>query len=198
DGADGAATDMAKLFGDAEIEEALPGELETTLRVVVGQTFQGTLAPAPKDATPKRRPPSVVRDPQSAAPLVKEAQRKVDFPLLVPTVRETRSTLADVEPMRVYRLNGDGAVRLVYNGPSGLDYWGIQQTSWTDAPILDGPTVTRRMGGREYRLYFNGARLHMVAFEENDAVYWVSNTLLDVLSNETMLAIAKGLRPVDG
>jgi hypothetical protein len=38
----------------------------------------------------------------------------------------------------------------------------------------------------------------MVAFEENDAVYWVSNTLLDSLSNETMLAIAKGLRPAGG
>jgi LCP family protein required for cell wall assembly len=199
EGAQGAAEDMSKLFGDAEIEEAAPAEeLETTLRVVVGQTFQGTLAPAPKDVTPKRRPPRVVEDPQSAAPLVKGAQRKVDFPLLVPTVRETGSTLADVEPIRIYRLHGDGAVRLVYNGPSGLDYWGIQQTSWTDAPILEGPTVTRRIGSREYRLYFNGPRLHMVAFEENDAVYWVSNTLLDSLSNETMLAIAKGLRPAGG
>ena len=36
----------------------------------------------------------------------------------------------------------------------------------------------------------------MVAFEERDAVYWVTNTLLDALSNETMLAIAKGLRPL--
>ncbi len=195
DGAQGAAEDMAKLFGDAEIEEAPPAEeLGTMLRVVVGQTFQGTLAPAPKDATPTRRPPRVVKDPQSAAPLLQRAQRKVDFPLLVPTVRETGSRLADVEPMRVYRLNGDGAVRLVYNGPSGLDYWGIQQTSWTDAPILEGPTVTRRIGAREYHLYFNGPRLHMVAFEENGAVYWVSNSLLDALSNETMLAIAKGLR----
>jgi hypothetical protein len=29
-----------------------------------------------------------------------------------------------------------------------------------------------------------------------DASYWVVNTLLDKLSNETMIAIAKGLRPV--
>ena len=36
----------------------------------------------------------------------------------------------------------------------------------------------------------------MVAFEENGAVYWVSNTLLNELSNETMLAIAKGLKPL--
>jgi hypothetical protein len=36
----------------------------------------------------------------------------------------------------------------------------------------------------------------MVAFEENGAAYWVVNTLLDGLSNETMLAIAKGLKPL--
>jgi hypothetical protein len=28
-------------------------------------------------------------------------------------------------------------------------------------------------------------------------VYWVTNTLDDTLSNETMLDIAKGLRPLD-
>jgi LCP family protein required for cell wall assembly len=197
EGAEGAADDMAKLFGDAEIEEAPPGvELETMLRVVVGQTFQGTLAPVPRDATPKRTKPKVVKDPGHAAALVREAQRKVRFPLLLPAVRESASELSSLEPIRVYRLNGDRAVRLVYNGPSGTDYWGIQQTSWTDAPILEGPTATRRIGGREYRLYFSGSRLDMVAFEENGAVYWVSNTLLGVLSNETMLEIAKGLRPL--
>jgi len=66
-----------------------------------------------------------------------------------------------------------------------------------DAPILLGPNVTRTIGGREFRLYYNGSSLHMVAFEEAGAVYWVSNTLLDRLSNETMLAIAKGLRPLE-
>ncbi len=198
-GADGAAEDLARLFGDAEVAEAPAGtELGTMLRVVVGETFQGTLAPAPKDTTPKHAPPRVVKDPASVAPLIREAQRKVDFPLLVPTVRERASALASVEPIRVYNLNGDRAVRLVYNGPSGLDYWGIQQTSWTEAPILEGPTTTRTIGRREYRLYFNGSRLHMVAFEESGAVYWVSNSLLDALSNETMLAIAKGLRPAGG
>ena len=36
----------------------------------------------------------------------------------------------------------------------------------------------------------------MVAFQENGAVYWVSNTLLDELSNETMISIARGLNPL--
>ena len=37
----------------------------------------------------------------------------------------------------------------------------------------------------------------MVVLRQGGASYWVVNTLLDSLSNETMLAIAKGLRPLD-
>jgi hypothetical protein len=36
----------------------------------------------------------------------------------------------------------------------------------------------------------------MVVLRTKHARYWVINTLLDRLSNETMLAIAKGLRPL--
>jgi hypothetical protein len=36
----------------------------------------------------------------------------------------------------------------------------------------------------------------MVVLREHGATYWVVNSLLDELSNETMLAIAKGLRPL--
>jgi hypothetical protein len=36
----------------------------------------------------------------------------------------------------------------------------------------------------------------MVVVRTPTASYWVINTLLDRLSNETMLAIAKGLKPV--
>jgi hypothetical protein len=35
----------------------------------------------------------------------------------------------------------------------------------------------------------------MVVFRKGGATYWVVNTLRDELSNETMLAIARGLRP---
>jgi hypothetical protein len=36
----------------------------------------------------------------------------------------------------------------------------------------------------------------MVVLRDNGATYWVVNTLLDTLSNETMLAIAKSLHPL--
>jgi LCP family protein required for cell wall assembly len=196
-GSKGAANAMARLFGDAELVPATPDDpLETLLRVIVGTTFHGTLVPAPRDTTPTHQPPAVVADAETLRPLVQQAQKKTDFRVLLPTVRESSSQLStlDDEGMRVYRLAGNDAVRFVFNGPTELDYWGIQQTSWTDAPILEGPTLVREIAGREYRLYFNGPKLHMVAFEEGGAVYWVTNTLLDQLSNETMLAIAKGLK----
>ena len=105
------------------------------------------------------------------------------------------SSLDSEVPVRVYTVNRRDAIRIVYQRGFG-DYYGIQQTSWTDAPILQGASVEKRIGGRTYRLFYDGSRLQMVAFEENGAVYWVSNTLLRELSNETMLAIAKGLKPL--
>jgi hypothetical protein len=121
----------------------------------------------------------------------------VDFPVLVPTVYERYSRLdsGGEEPMRIYRLEKHDAVRLTYQ-TGGVDYWGIQQLGWADPPILEGPSVVRTIKGREYRLFYNAAKLHMVAFVENESAYWVVNTVLDKLSNETMLAIAKGLRPL--
>jgi LCP family protein required for cell wall assembly len=190
-----AADSVARLFTDARVEAAPTADaLETTVRIVVGQTFQGTIAPAPTDTTPKHAPPAVAEGAAEVAPLVRRAQRKVDFRVLVPTLKERNSSLADEEPMRVYRLEGEGAVRFVFRTGGG-EYWGIQQTGWTDAPITRGVSLTRKAGGREYQLYYAGSRLHAVSFEENGALYWVVNTLLNRLSNETMLAIAKGLKP---
>jgi LCP family protein required for cell wall assembly len=199
EGAEAAARVLATLFGSAEVApQPAADPLDTLVRVIVGKTFQGNLAPAPKDSTPEHEPPRVVTDPSAVEPLIRQARKEAGFPLLVPTVHEAGSSLSTLRPIRIYGVGGKGnkGVRIVYNGPSGLDYWGIQETNWLDAPVLEGPTLTRRIGGREYNLYYNGSHLHMVAFEENGASYWVVNTLLDGLSNETMIAIAKGLKPL--
>ena len=102
------------------------------------------------------------------------------------------------EPVRLYRIDPgtkDKAVRLVYRMGSN-EYWGVEETSWDGAPVLADRSFTRHIGGRTYDLYYNGPKLHMVVLRMPKARYWVINTLLDSLSNETMLAIAKGLRPL--
>ena len=195
DGAEQAARRVADLFGDAEVEEAPAGAgVPGMLRVIVGETFQGNLGPAPRDETPERQPPAVVDDAESAA-AVRPFRRKVDFPVLVPIVREETSSLSTEAGVRSYKVADGTALRLTYVTGSD-EYWGIQQTSWTEAPILNGPTIERTIRGRRYKLYFSGPKLHVVAFEENGAAYWVVNTLRNRLSNETMLAIARGLRPL--
>jgi LCP family protein required for cell wall assembly len=195
DGAELAAQQLADLFGDADVEQAR-APLPTMVRVIVGKTFQGTLGPAPADTTPERQPAAVVRDPSSVAPVLRPLRKKVDFPIMVPTVREENSSLASESPVRTYRLDEEhSALRMTFSTGAN-EYWGIQQTSWTEAPILNGATLERRIGGREYKLYFSSGQKHMIAFESNGGAYWVMNTLQNRLSNETMIAIARGLRPL--
>jgi LCP family protein required for cell wall assembly len=191
-----AAQGVAKLFGDAEVLPAPATEpLSSTLLVIVGETFQGTLGPAPTDETPKRQKPQVVTDRTSILPALRQLRKHVDFPLMVPTVREEGSSIDDDEGIRAYKLDDDRAVRLTYDTGQN-EYWGIQQTGWDEPPILNEPTLERSIGDRTYKLFLSGPRLHIVAFEQNGATYWVVNTLQNDLSNETMLAIAKGLKPL--
>jgi hypothetical protein len=72
----------------------------------------------------------------------------------------------------------------------------VQETDWDDAPVLADRSFRHRLKGRDYDLYYSGKHLHLVVLRQGDATYWVVNTLLDSLSNETMLAIAKGLKPL--
>ncbi len=139
----------------------------------------------------------MVTDRTSILPALRQLRDDVDFPLMVPTVVEAGSSIDDDEGIRAYKLADDRAVRLTYNTGAN-EFWGIQQTGWDDPPILAEPTLERTIGGRQYKLFLSGSRLHIVAFEQDGAVYWVVNTLRNSLSNETMLAIAKGLRPLPG
>jgi LCP family protein required for cell wall assembly len=199
-----AAQTIANLFGSAEVSKKPPRGVkrlrgDALVAVVVGETFHGSLARVPEDKTPKRQPPQVIENQTVARPYVKEAQKRVDFPLFVPTVLERTSSLDDETPIRSYPITDDErAVRLVFRtSPNGYqEYWGIQQTDWEDAPALQEPSTRRRIKGREYDLYFNGSKLHMVVLRGEEATYWVVNTLLDSISNETMIEIAKGLRPL--
>ena len=195
-----AATKVGNLFASAEVE-ALPAEISqlansALLTVVVGQTFHGSLAAAPIDQTPRRERPNVVPGGSASRELLRGLRRKVSFPLLLPSVIERSSWVDQEMPARLYRVEGrHQAVRLVYRMGSN-EYWGVQMTDWDDAPALADKSLSRRIGGRTYDLYYDGPKLHMVVLRTPKARYWVVNTLLDRLSNETMIAIAKGLRPL--
>jgi LCP family protein required for cell wall assembly len=195
-----AAAKLANLFGDADVKP-LPAAFTTLANgamatVVVGQNFHGTIAPAPVDKTPPKEPARVTPNAALTRSLLLQANKRVRFRLQVPRLVESASRLEFDAPIRVYSISkGHRAVRLTFRIGSN-EYWGIEETNWNDAPALASPSFVHKIKGREYALYYSGAHLHMVVLRKDGATYWVVNTILDELSNETMLAIARGLAPL--
>jgi hypothetical protein len=167
--------------------------------VIVGQDFQ-SLTPLIQQPEIKHVAPNVVSDRAATESMVRDAQRSVPFPLMVPDVLESSSSpdaLGGDVPVRVYDIaDKQKAVRLVFRRGGVNEYWGIEETAWQDAPILKEKSFHRVIGGRSYGFYYHGTKLHMVVLHVGTTDYWVVNTLLDSLSNETMIAIAKGLQPL--
>ena len=71
------------------------------------------------------------------------------------------------------------------------EYYGLQGTRWKDPPILKGADEKKKIGKREYEIYMDGDRVRLIAWRTPEAVYWVSNTLLQTLSKKQMMEIAR-------
>jgi hypothetical protein len=196
-----AAQSVAKLFAPADVKRVTapvaPLGNGAMLVVVVGQTFTGTILPAPPVQVPqKREPAQVTSNPYDSITQLRAVEKKVGFRLMTPTVIESSSAPDRLKPMYAYLIQGhDHAVRLVFRTAGGA-YWGIEETNWPDAPVLSDRSFRHDLGGREFDFHYHGPKLHMIVLRQGDVSYWVVNSLLDDISNETMIAIAKGLRPL--
>ncbi|MBV9413389.1 MAG: LCP family protein, partial [Solirubrobacterales bacterium] len=62
-------------------------------------------------------------------------------------------------------------------------FYDVQGTSWTDAPLFANPNQSVRVGKRTCELFYVAAHLSTVAWREYGAVYWVHNTLSDAVGN---------------
>ncbi len=202
-----AAQVLERVLGDAGVKPLTPRLLPFALSsgnpqtvVVLGSSFSGSLNPPAQQPTRvvlKHQAPLVVSSPGTTLTPLREVASRVPFTTMVPHVISSGSTLSSLEPVRVYKpAPHRKAIRLTFVTGAGNVYWGIEETNWNDAPILDHPSETRRLHGREFDFYYNGTHLHMIVLRTKTASYWVVNTLLDELSNETMIAIARGLQPL--
>jgi LCP family protein required for cell wall assembly len=165
--------------------------------VVAGTSFDGTLTPpAPPVQAPEHQPPVVSADTTSAAS-VRAAGVKEPFRILVPTEIASGSRLSTMDGVRAYKPapHQKGLV-LTYVTGAGNVYWQVEETTWDQAPILARPTGRFTASGKRFDLYTVGGKIHMIVLRQGKATYWVVNTLLDELSNETMIAVAKSLRPL--
>ena len=196
------AQQVARLVGSADVEP-MPKKIVklsngALLVVVVGSTFHDHLAPIVVPQAPTRQPPHVRSDGGTTRAALVKYKKRLPFRLEYPSVIEGGSQLDTgygETPVRVYKLGGQPTVRLTYRFGAN-QYWGIQESAWKDAPVLADKSLTQVVNGRRFDLYYNSGHLHMVVLRTGDATYWVVNSLLDELSNETLLAIARGFRPM--
>jgi LCP family protein required for cell wall assembly len=146
---------------------------------------RGAGAPAVPLAAPSADELSAARD----------LATKVPFKLYYPMGRVT-SAFAPGDDTRAYWLHGNQAyVVVVAKGDLG-QFYDLQGTTWHKPPILNNPNQTVTVAGRKLQLYFEGQRLRTVAWHDGAAVYWLTNTLQNVLTNRAMLAIAAAAQPV--
>jgi polyisoprenyl-teichoic acid--peptidoglycan teichoic acid transferase len=132
--------------------------------------------------------------------------RKSKVPIYYPTVLENGSDYA--QKPRVYKINGKGdespphaqraAYKWVFSLPTLSDYYGFMGTLWKDPPILENPSEERTIGDRTYKLYYDGDRLRMVAWQTDQGSFWLSNSLIATIPNQDMLKIVQGFRELPG
>lgn len=135
------------------------------------------------------------------------AARKVGggFPVFYPTRLPPEAHYVETDPYehvvdpRVYRFkDSDGERRVAYKmvavmeEPDGYHYFGLQGIrGWEGPPILDNPSVTEEIHGREYEIFVDSGRIKLIAWHRGSNTYWIANDLEQSLSNEQMVGMAR-------
>jgi len=147
-----------------------------------------------------------------SAPEAGEAEAKIAarrargfFPVYYPTRLPEGTRFVESDPYQkvvdpyVYNLKDEDSDRhlayrmvLVAEMSDGTHYFGVQGIrGWSDPPILEDPSLTKTIDGREYDIFVDGENVKMVAWRRGKNVYWISNDLLRTLSNDQMIGMAR-------
>jgi LCP family protein required for cell wall assembly len=159
---------------------------------------------------PKPKPPGsdgLVPAREAGELEAKPVARKVSagFPVFYPTRLPSGAYYVESNPYehiqdpRVYHLRDTdnhrhGAYRMVAEVQlsDGTHYFGLQGIQgWSDPPILEKPSLSKTINGREYDIYVDGDRVSMVAWHRGNNSYWVANDLLNTFSSDQMIGMAR-------
>lgn len=173
-------------------------EAENPLTVVtVGTSFGGKLTLPHRVKLPPKTPPQLSDGVSVTAHALRSVRFRAHIPLRVPHRIAQYSRLSDQEGVRVFKpLKNRHEVVLSFVMPDGIQYWQIEETDWSTAPILANPTQTFFHHHEKFQVYTTGGAIQMVVLRTPKASYWVMNTILNQLSNSTMIAIAESLQPL--
>jgi LCP family protein required for cell wall assembly len=130
------------------------------------------------------------------------------FPIYYPTRLPEGTHFVETNPYEkvvdpyVYNIKDEDGNRhlayrmvLVAERSDGDHYFGVQGIrGWSDPPILEDPSLTKTINGRDYDIYVDGENVKIVAWHRGDNVYWISNDLLRTLTNDQMIGMARSAK----
>jgi len=189
---------------------ATPYDIQQTLHdfLYENQTTRLATAVASANTTGTRRHPesTAAKDAQLGllpipGPVISAATltaRQVPFHLELPAVQTDPAVPSDFHSYTIRDQQGNlrHGYRIDWQQDELGGYYGIEGMDWTDPPLFANPTQTATIDGRQYMFIDDGAHIHDIGWISGHVLYWVSNTLLEDLTNAQMLAIAESAHPV--
>ncbi len=129
--------------------------------------------------------------------LVKAAP-EIPFTVLYPRLQTGD---AEQQQVRAYPLRNQQNIRhhayvIVFQQNRVEDgYYDFEGTDWLNPPLF-AHARTQVIDGVEYRFVDDGSHIHVIGWRAGNTLYWVTNTLLEELSNQQMIQIAKSAKPL--
>ncbi|MHB0866895.1 MAG: LCP family protein [Thermoleophilia bacterium] len=163
------------------------------IMVVLGNSFSGQLTgEQPVAASPLH----FVDNSDDSWADWKAAALKVPFRLQKPTSFPSEYSYIDFHTYDIATDDGPRpAIKIICENEAG-NSWGIMETTFTDAPLLETPSVAKEINGRTYKFFYAGEHLRYLAWQDGDAVYWITNTLQNSLTEDVMVKLALSFQPV--
>ena len=176
-------------LAQATLTEFLNGHEQVSLPA--GQAARPQLAPRPP-----RRSLELARARSASSALGRrrrsgESRARRALPVLYPTLQTGQAEQQTVRPYALTDQQGKlhHAYVVVWRQSALGGYYDFEGSDWLNPPLF-AHARTERIGRRSYRLVDDGSHIHVIGWRSGNVLYWLTNTLLEELSNAQMLAIA--------
>jgi polyisoprenyl-teichoic acid--peptidoglycan teichoic acid transferase len=126
-----------------------------------------------------------------------KASVAVPFPVLYPALQTGVATQEQVRPyaLKDQQSHVHHAYVVVWQENPIGGYYDFEGSDWLNPPLFAHAHV-QTIDGRSYRMIDDGAHIHVIGWRSHNVLYWLTNTLVEELSNQQMVALAKSAQPL--
>ncbi len=121
----------------------------------------------------------------------------VPFPVLFPTLQTGPAEQQEVRPYTLKDQQGNPhhAYVVVWQQNSLGGYYDFEGSDWLNPPLFAHAHI-QSIAGRVYEIVNDGAHIHVIGWRSGRVLYWLTNTLLEELSNPQMIFLAQSAQPL--